>query len=557
LEFGRWKLRWHKCGKWDERAKGGEMEEDLKIRLLGDLEVIRNGKRQVLPASKKTRALLGYLATNEKEYLRESLCTLLWEGPDDPRAALRWSLTKLRPLLDGEKITRLRADRDRVAFEPQGAEVDLHEIHGMLGREVASAPTKILCKVVPKFRGIFLEGLDLAGAYPWNEWLRGQREATRSLLTTVRTALVQRNWETQPEEALVHARALLALDPLTESTHIQVIRLLGILGRNKEAKEEYARCRLILQTEFGAQPSAELEATRMALGSQRRPPQTMVVVPSKLPEKVKKVRASTPPLVGRIAEKNVLGERIASAVKGSVPKVILLVGEPGIGKTRLIEDLQGKVVTMGGLTLVGRSFEAEMVRPYGAWLDALGAFLAPTALHAEIPPLLMDSGASVAIDRPRLFEAMAHYFDRCITEGGWLTIILDDIQWLDDGSVGLFHFLIRALAGKPVLFACAARPGELGDNPAALRLIRALAREQRLLQINLEPLTLDQTAELARFVDPDSDVGRVFAECEGNPLFCIEFTNALRGGKSTVPETIEGILDERLNRMGDRARALR
>jgi DNA-binding SARP family transcriptional activator len=89
----------------------------LELRLFGELCVMRDGRPVALPASKKTRALLAYLVTTGRPHTRESLCDLLWEGPDDPRAALRWSLAKLRPLLDEEGAVRLVADRERVVLD--------------------------------------------------------------------------------------------------------------------------------------------------------------------------------------------------------------------------------------------------------------------------------------------------------------------------------------------------------------------------------------------------------------------------------------------------------
>ena len=72
----------------------------LKIGLLGELQLWRGEQAVELPASKKTRALLAYLVAAAQPQLRERLCDLLWEGPDDPRGALRWSLSKLRPLVN-------------------------------------------------------------------------------------------------------------------------------------------------------------------------------------------------------------------------------------------------------------------------------------------------------------------------------------------------------------------------------------------------------------------------------------------------------------------------
>src|SRR5258706_16440251 len=76
----------------------------LEIRLLGPLEVLRDEKPTPLPASKKSRALLAYLVATAKPHRRERLCELLWDAPDDPRASLRWSLAKVRPLVDEEGV---------------------------------------------------------------------------------------------------------------------------------------------------------------------------------------------------------------------------------------------------------------------------------------------------------------------------------------------------------------------------------------------------------------------------------------------------------------------
>jgi DNA-binding SARP family transcriptional activator len=85
------------------------------LRVLGELCVERDGQRQTLPPSKKTRALLGYLLVEPREHSREQLCDLFWDAPDDPRGALRWSLS--RPLLEEPGRPRLIADRERVRLE--------------------------------------------------------------------------------------------------------------------------------------------------------------------------------------------------------------------------------------------------------------------------------------------------------------------------------------------------------------------------------------------------------------------------------------------------------
>src|ERR671914_1623188 len=87
------------------------------IRLLGELQLVgRDGRAVALPASRKTRALLGYLIATGQSHRRERLCDLLWDGPDDPRAELRWSVSKLRPIVNEPGATRLVSDREQIGF---------------------------------------------------------------------------------------------------------------------------------------------------------------------------------------------------------------------------------------------------------------------------------------------------------------------------------------------------------------------------------------------------------------------------------------------------------
>src|SRR5690606_24430417 len=97
----------------------------LELKVLGGLEVIRDGASIELPPSKKTRALLAYLALNGRPFRREHLCDLLWEVPDDPRGSLRWSLSKLRRLVDDDARQRVVADRVSVRFDSSDVAIDV------------------------------------------------------------------------------------------------------------------------------------------------------------------------------------------------------------------------------------------------------------------------------------------------------------------------------------------------------------------------------------------------------------------------------------------------
>src|SRR5262245_18729706 len=116
----------------------------LVVRLLGEVEVVRDGERLTLPPSKRTRGVLAYLAATGRRHRRDRLCARLWEVPDDPRGALRWSLTKLRALVDESERKRIVADRDTVGFEPAGAEIDVVALRQRLRAAPESMPSDAL-----------------------------------------------------------------------------------------------------------------------------------------------------------------------------------------------------------------------------------------------------------------------------------------------------------------------------------------------------------------------------------------------------------------------------
>ncbi|HVY38071.1 MAG TPA: AAA family ATPase, partial [Polyangia bacterium] len=269
-----------------------------------------------------------------------------------------------------------------------------------------------------------------------------------------------------------------------------------------------------------------------------------------------------PPLVGRDGARAAVEAAVASARAAASPPVLLFVGDPGIGKTRRLDLVADEVRGSGGTVVRGRAFEAEMVRPYGPWSDALaGAGLPAEALTGsdlvnDLAPVspggAPGTAAGGAADRGRLFEAVARLLTHAAA-GGPAAVVLDDIQWLDEASAALLHFLARTPRDGRILIACAARAGELGDNSATLRVVRALDRERRLVQHRLEPLGPAETAALVRAINPAIDGAEAFASSEGNPLYALEIARAAAAGAPTASESLDGLLDERLERLGEGA----
>jgi pimeloyl-ACP methyl ester carboxylesterase/DNA-binding SARP family transcriptional activator len=158
----------------------------LSIQTLGALQVQFNGATLPLPASRKTRALLGYLALSAAPQRRDRLCELLWEVPDDPRGALRWSLSKLRPVLNAGNQLRLLADRERVRLDTDTIEVDSHQLRDCADDENASLEE--MQRAWEKAAEPLLEDCELPNHPDFSAWLKHQRDG----FTRLRVRLARR-----------------------------------------------------------------------------------------------------------------------------------------------------------------------------------------------------------------------------------------------------------------------------------------------------------------------------------------------------------------------------
>jgi DNA-binding SARP family transcriptional activator/tetratricopeptide (TPR) repeat protein len=470
------------------------------IRLLGELQLVGcDGRAVALPASRKTRALLGYLIATGQLHRRERLCDLLWDGPDDPRAELRWSLSKIRAVLNDEEGMRLTADRERVGVELGNAVIDIQQVRSLLGDGVSAAPIAALKEAASLFGGgEFLDGLDLPLCYRYQEWCMAEREVVSRLRLAVLTTLVKR-LQNHPGDALAYARALTTADPLSESGHAAVVRLLAREGRNKEALGHYEHASRLLEVELGVRPSAELEEARQTLRST-----ASATVAAKLPVRASGIppvpgRSPLSAFVGREAERALIDQIVA--MRADRPDVVLVTGEPGIGKSRILAHIGERVISAGGRAFAARAYEAEAARSYGVWIDVIREILRESprdGLPADLSLLLPEMGAvAEAGDRTRLLDSVVGLL-RQVVSARPAAVILDDLQWVDEGSSSLLHYVARHI-DSGLLIVCAARAGEIEDNSAASRVLRSLARDGRLREIELavEALIAGQLAPLA------------------------------------------------------------
>lgn len=180
----------------------------LELRALGDFQVTRGGEPVDLPPSRKTRALLAYLAVTGRRHQRERLCEIFWDIPDDPRGSLRWSLSKIRQVL-GDDETALISDRNAVALD---VETDHARLAPLAKADLSSRPTQELEAAAASIRGGFLADLSLERCFEYEAW----RQAIASEVEIVELGILRELVERlagEPRLALPFAQRLCRLVP--------------------------------------------------------------------------------------------------------------------------------------------------------------------------------------------------------------------------------------------------------------------------------------------------------------------------------------------------------
>ena len=206
----------------------------MQLRLLGPMAVIKGSEALPLPASRKTRALLGYLAAEDKPIRRDRLTHLFWEVPDDPKGALRWSLSKLRGALGDEAII---ADRESATLDPAVIGSDFARLKELVA-DLAGAPSEALEQICAAASGPFMEDLDLPNCDDFNAWRLAVAEDARVWLDRVCAELTSRDLE--PDRLLPHVRAWVERSPHNPDPAEALCRLLLAAGRVEEAEAQRA-----------------------------------------------------------------------------------------------------------------------------------------------------------------------------------------------------------------------------------------------------------------------------------------------------------------------------
>jgi DNA-binding SARP family transcriptional activator/TolB-like protein len=211
----------------------------LHVRLLGPLTVLKDGIALPLPTSRKVRALLAFLSVAPGAVTRSRLCELLWDVPDDPRGELRWSLSKLRGVLDDRQRRRVEAPGDAIALDLSDCLVDVTQISRAMQSGIDKLDLQSLRTLDALFVGDFAEGLELDRNPQFASWFSAQRRRLRAVHVAVLEQLVSRLAD-DANESLRYLERWLQLTPFNVRAHQILLSTLQRCGRVQEAEEHLA-----------------------------------------------------------------------------------------------------------------------------------------------------------------------------------------------------------------------------------------------------------------------------------------------------------------------------
>lgn len=537
----------------------------LRIRLLGALE-LRLGET-ALPSLESARAesLLAYLLLHRATaQSRQSLAFLLWPDSTEAQARtnlrhvlhnLRRALPHLEHFLEVTPRTlRWRTEvtywLDVAAFEETVSQAENSPADNLA----------MLQHAVELYTGDLL-----AGCY--DEWILGERERLlQHYLATLAHLAALLEARGVYDRALVYAERHLRLDPLREETYRLVMRLHDARGDRARSLRVYHACVATLEQELGVEPSVTTREAYEALLPAGQD--------TGLAER-QGGRVGGLSLVGRATERARLATLWRTS-EGGRAQLVLVAGEPGIGKTRLIEEFRSWCAHRGAVTAVARAYAAEGALAYGpvvAWLRADGLRPRPEQIDrsrltdlARVLPELLTTVPGLAHPEPlpegeqrqRLFEAVAQAL---LAGGGPLLLVADDLQWCDRETLQFLHYLLRVAPEARLLVAATVRREELGQRHPINDLLAGLRVLERYAEIDLGRLSQGETAILAERLTGsalgETGVARLYGETEGNPLFVVEALRAgWQAGRGVISPKVQAVIESRLAQLSEATRDL-
>ncbi|MDN3021383.1 BTAD domain-containing putative transcriptional regulator [Streptomyces sp. S.PB5] len=377
----------------------------------------------------------------------------------------------------------------------------------------------------------------------------------------------------QPERVLAALQLAASMAPFNEPVLAGLIGVLGAAGRQAEALTLFRQVRDRLADELGIDPGPALE------DAQRR-----ILTQPPAPPLVRKTDEEAGPtavtaLIGRTDELATLRRLVERALAGDAA-IGLVEGEPGAGKTRLLEEAAAVAGRLGALTVWGSCLEGDGTPAMWPWEQALGQVVRSLPAPASEQWLTGGLGNLLAApdDAPRELpdgNAQFRLFEQVVALVGQASarrptlLILDDLQWADVTSLQLLqHLAGRLPRGTAIIGALRDRAPTVG--PDLSRVLAAASRVPGHRRFRLGPLGPDDVAELIRHEagqDPGDAVTRaIHARTSGNPFFVRELSRLLSGSGAIgdgdpsapagVPSTVHDVVRDRMTGLDDRARDL-
>lgn len=550
----------------------------LHIHLLGTPEVAWQGDPLDLPR-RQVRALLYYLAVEARPVCRDRLCLLFW--PDTGETTARHNLSRLLTLLHSAlpDPAILAAHDDQLELRRASVWSDTRALDELSADWRARGALDMLRQAADLVRGPFLDGFCLPDSAEFELWAGVQRERWERLALQMLAALVDAlALEGDYASAITFAQRALAIDELAEDVQRRLIELYALAGQRSAALRQYERCVAVLERELGVDPTPETQAVYRAVlrGA------AAAAVPASPPPLAASLPAGEPPLLGRVDELRALDEayRRARAGRGGA---VILAGEPGIGKSRLLREFARRVRSEA-LVLTGVCYAETRASPYQPLIEALRprlsmrrlefdgypAWLADLAqlfpdLRPAHPGLASPPACEPGWARTRLFEALESLLLHLSSGVSPIILCLDNLHWADSATLDWLAYLGRHLGSRPILLLSAYRREEAG--PLA-GLLASLARQGLLRELPLEGLDTAGVHELLRRLggalasDPALP-DRLRQATGGNPFFLLETIAALAAAKAEqpgdastwpLPATVCQAVQARLERLSPTAR---
>ena len=564
--------------------------------MLGPLEV-RGEHGAVSLGTPQQRALLAVLLLNANQVVsRDRLIDELW-GEDPPETAAKLVqvyVSRLRKALEPDRaggggdvlVTQapgyvLRVGTDELDISR--FEQSLEAGQEALSRGAATEAAERLREALALWRGPALADFVFE---PFAEAEIGRLEELRLAALEGRIAA---DLALGREAAVLgELEALVAEHPMRERLRAQLMRALYQAGRQAEALEAYREARRVLTEDLGIEPGRELRELHEAI--LRQDPELDRLVeeaaahPATLDGKPERT-AGVGTFVGRERELADLDAALEDALAGR-GAIALVAGEPGIGKSRLIEELIGSARTRDARVVVGRCWEAGGAPAYWPWVQALRAYIREAEpallrhqlgagaadlvqllpeLHERFGDLPEPAAADPEGARFRLFETVSGFLRRA-AEARALVLVLDDLHAADDPSLLLLEFVAREIADTPLMVICAYRDVDPALRGPLVAALAQLVREPRAVHIELEGLSQADVAEYvqrATGVEAAPElVHTIRDETEGNPLFVVELVRLLDaegqigdpGAHLRIPPGLRAVIEQRVARLSNGCR---